>query len=352
MSIADVLLVAVTEVESRAILKLFGHPGGTKDSRTIDGRVYTSLGLVNNARVILAISEMGSGGVGGSQQTVNKAIAALKPNCVIFVGIAFGVDDSRQAIGDVLVSQQLSLYELQRMGKEIRMRGDRPHASPKLVNFCKVTSMLAGPETSGKIRFGLLLTGEKLIDDIDYRNELRAHEPEAIGGEMEGGGMYAACYEPKVDWIVVKSICDWADGNKSNPRKDEFQEIAATNAAAFVHRALKSADFVASGSRVESTFDQREVMLLLRLHDYEGTCLIRKSKGESEHLWVPGSLGGVDMQWGAASNDDRLAWIYTVDRLLQKGLLEPATKIKEFGLSPAGTQAAWKLSMERKNSNA
>ena len=46
-------------------------------------------------------------------------------------------------------------------------------------------------------------------------SRLRAFEPEAIGGEMEGAWkLYVACAYEKVDWLLVKAICDWADGQK------------------------------------------------------------------------------------------------------------------------------------------
>lgn len=37
-----------------------------------------------------------------------------------------------------------------------------------------------------RVRPGVLLSGEKLIDDIDYRDQFVKLEVEAIGGEMEG----------------------------------------------------------------------------------------------------------------------------------------------------------------------
>jgi hypothetical protein len=86
----------------------------------------------------------------------------------------------------------------------------------------------------------VVLTGEKLVDNIDFRDQLRSFEPEAIGGEMEGAGLYVACQDKKVDWILVKAICDWADGNKAQD-KDVRQQTAAQNAAAFVLEALQIA---------------------------------------------------------------------------------------------------------------
>jgi nucleoside phosphorylase len=83
--------------------------------------------------------------------------------------------------------------------------------------------------------FGLVLSGEKLVDDLTFREWLLKIEPEAIGGEMEGAGLYAAARNAKVDWILVKAICDWADGTKN----DDAQQLAARNAAQFVLHVLQ-----------------------------------------------------------------------------------------------------------------
>ncbi len=239
---ADVLIVTVTEVESRAVMQVFREVTG-KDPKPepIGDRIYLDLGEVNGARVFMALSEMGSGGLGGSQKAVDKGIEALSPSAIIMVGIAFGINEQKQAIGDILVSQQLWLYDLQRVGKdEIIPRGDKPHASSWLINRLQVAN-LSWDASKAKVRFGVVLSGEKLVDNIDYREQLKQFEPEAIGGEMEGAGMYVASHDKKVDWILVKAICDWADGNKGGPNKDAHQATAAHNAAAFVLHALQQA---------------------------------------------------------------------------------------------------------------
>jgi nucleoside phosphorylase/tetratricopeptide (TPR) repeat protein len=243
---ADVLIVTVTEVESRAVMKVFREATG-KDPKPepIGDRIYLDLGAVNGARVFMAFSEMGTGGVGGSQEGVRKGIEALSPSAVIMVGIAFGINEQKQAIGDVLVSERLMLYDLQRVGTdkegnlEIIPRGDRPHASPWLINRLQVAK-LSWDESKAKVRYGLILSGDKLVDNIDFRGQLLKFELEAIGGEMEGAGLYVACQNSKVDWILVKAICDWADGQKAKD-KDARQQLAAHNAAAFVLYALQQA---------------------------------------------------------------------------------------------------------------
>jgi nucleoside phosphorylase len=241
---ADVLIVTVTKVESRALLQSFEQTTGHKATpKAIGDRTYFNLGIVNGARVFLTQSEMGSGGLDASQLTVQKGIEVLSPTAVIMVGIAFGINDQKQAIGDILVTEQLRLYDLQRLGTledgqcKISLRGDKPHASPWLINFFKSADADLRWE-GAEVRFGVVLTGEKLVDNIDFRDQLRSFEPEAIGGEMEGKGLYVACHDKKVDWILIKAICDWADGNKAQD-KDLRQQTAAQNAAEFLLYALE-----------------------------------------------------------------------------------------------------------------
>lgn len=235
----SVLLVTATKVESKAILDVFEQAIGRPAKPTpIDYRDYFDLGVVNGTRVYLARSEMGAVGLGGSLQAVQKGIAALSPQAVIMVGIAFGVNDQTQKIGDILVTEHLRPYELQKVTAEINLlRSSKPDASTWPLNRLRNAEL---SWQGAEVRFGNVLTGEKLVDDIDFRDQLRLLEPEAIGGEMEGAGLYASCQDAKVDWILVKAICDWADGKKEQD-KAARQLLAATNAAKFVLHALQFA---------------------------------------------------------------------------------------------------------------
>ncbi len=192
-------------------------------------------------RVNLTQTEMGAGGLGASQHAVGKSIRTLSPAAVVMVGIAFGMNVETQNVGDILVSKQLRNYDDQRVGTHnggdpaIILRSEKPHASIWLL------SLLRSAEHSfqgAKLCFGTILTGAKLVDHFGLREQLRALEPEAIGGEMEGAGLYVACHDEKVDWIIVKAICDFADGKKAT-EKAKHQGIAAKNAAAFVYHALR-----------------------------------------------------------------------------------------------------------------
>jgi nucleoside phosphorylase len=241
---SDVLIVTATRVESKAIVEVIGGVGGTPKSISIDDRMYQDLGVVNGAQVFLTQSEMGTGGLGASLLTIRRGIDALSPSYVIMAGTAFGIDSERQSIGDILVSKQLMLYDLQRVGTEdgkvkLIQRGDRPHASSSLISRFR-SADIYWDDSKFKVHSGLILSGEKLVDNIDFRDQLREFEPEAIGGEMEGAGLYAACEDARVDWILVKSVCDWADGRKAQD-KEARQHIAAHNAAVFVLYILQHA---------------------------------------------------------------------------------------------------------------
>jgi nucleoside phosphorylase len=265
---ADVLLVTVTEIETNAILNVFRKKLQHSYQRYCVGiKTYYDLGTVNNTHVFLVQSEMGVSGTGSSWFTVYEGIQTLAPSSVIMAGIAFGVDPHKQHIGDVLVSKQLHGYELQRYGtacdgtSRIIPRGDRVTASVKLLDRFRSGALdwsSRRGRRSRQVHFGTILSGETLVDNSDYRDQLRTLEPEAIGGEMEGIGLYAAAQNAKVDWILVKAICDWADGNKSGEKvavshsgkskmknvKDHYQRIAANNAARFIMHVLDKTHLV------------------------------------------------------------------------------------------------------------
>lgn len=246
---ADVLIVTVSEVESRAVIEVFREATGKEAKpEPIGDRIYLDLGEVEGARVYMTVSGMGTGGVDGSQEGVRKGIEALSPTAVIMTGIAFGINEKKQTIGDVLVSKQLMLYDIQRVGTgkkgklEIIPRGDRPSSSAWLFNRFKV-AILSWDEEKSKVRLGLILSGDKLVDSKDFRGQLLKFEPEAVGGEMEGAGVYVACENNNVDWVLVKAICDWADGKKVEDKATR-QKLAADNAAAFVLHALQQGPLI------------------------------------------------------------------------------------------------------------
>jgi nucleoside phosphorylase len=83
-------------------------------------------------------------------------------------------------------------------------------------------------------QIGPVLSGEKLVDNVNEKTELFSRFPTAIGGEMEGAGFAAAAERKKCEWIVLKAICDWGDGTKQK----HHQAFAAAASVDFLTHVL------------------------------------------------------------------------------------------------------------------
>src|SRR2546421_420430 len=285
---ADLLLVTATEVEMRAVLNLFPQQNRSFRKHYIGESAYFDLGVIGGTRIFLVQSEMGAGGPAGASLVVYEGIKALSPSAVIMVGIAFGLIPKEQSPGDILVARQLVGYELQKIergsyGKEIiRPRGDRVQASPRLLSRLRA-SIFDWQEP--KVQFGLVLSGDKLANHTNFRNKLLGIEPEAIGGEMEGTGVYSAAHRNKVDWILIKAICDWADEHK----EDAYQQQAAEHAARFILHVLQLGGLAENGPSTPPPFQtpseapppRRAIGTLLYTYDIHSSYVVAVA-------WEPG----------------------------------------------------------------
>lgn len=170
-------------------------------------------------------TDMGSSSSGGSIITISNAINHTSPKFVLMIGIAFGINEEKQNIGDVLVSKTITSYEVKRLGQENSIwRGSKVEATLTLRNNFKNIkgwNYILPNGNKANLNVCEILSGEKLVDNYDYREQLKFDFPDAKGGEMEGVGLYAACNNNNVDWILVKSICDYADGEKREGKKEK-----------------------------------------------------------------------------------------------------------------------------------
>lgn len=222
-----ILLVTATETETRALHKKMtsiSKEGFLLEVRK-DNNTYYIGRFGNYAVAHVECGDMGSTSSAGAIITINNAITHIKPKFVLMIGIAFGIDQEKQNIGDVLVSKKIIPYEIQRIGdKKITWRGSRPEASNSLRNIFKNIkdwNYTLPNDKKAKLSVCDILSGEKLVDNIDFRNQLIQNAPDAKGGEMEGTGLYAACHDKNISWILVKSICDFADGDKGTDKKQK-----------------------------------------------------------------------------------------------------------------------------------
>jgi nucleoside phosphorylase len=253
---AVVLLVTVNANETAAVLAAFLEPGMAAKWETRHGRLYQDLGRHGDFRVVHTICEMGAIGPAAAIARVTRAIDDWSADVVMGVGIAFGAKPSDQKFGDVLVASNIQPYEPQRVGAKghLVLRSDRISASTAWLNRLRQVNqgqLPSGGLKSGSLRawprvdFGLMLSGEKLVDDLDCREALQqAAQGQAKGGEMEGAGIHAAAVDSNTPWLIVKAISDWADGSKAGATPEQkaeaetMQRLAAANAALVARAAL------------------------------------------------------------------------------------------------------------------
>lgn len=255
---ADVVLLVSTPLEQEVLESEFSAAGyGT--GRLAHGEVnsYRIFGPIGGSTVALVRSSVGSGGSAGSTATVQDTIHDLRPRAVIAVGIAFGISADKTPLGTVLVATQVLDYETQKRqrseaGAEVKVipRGDKIPSSAMLLSRLRATHMAGILQSLGtSVEEGLLLSGAKLIDDIQFRDQLVLDlAPEAIGGEMEATGLAAASYRRNTHWLVIKAVCDFADGRKGT-EKLERQRSAARNASRVVIAMLEAGGVAGVSSR-------------------------------------------------------------------------------------------------------
>lgn len=229
-----ILIVTATDVESNTthqkLKPLLGHDSILK---VFIGDHTYYLGVLGVYNIVHVQCSMGSISRDSSIMTVTNALNATKTKVVVMVGIAFGVDEEKQQIGDVLLSESIIPYNLKRVGKKKTIqRGIEAPSSKILLNrFKNIKTTWQHFLPNGnqpKLITTRLLSGEELVDNLTHRNKLIKANPESKGGEMEGAGVYAAC-DGKADWIIIKGICDFADGDKGIG-KGEKQQIAIDSA--------------------------------------------------------------------------------------------------------------------------
>jgi nucleoside phosphorylase len=222
------VFITVTDSEKAAFFEKFKPlPDRKAYIEIYSGRNKFYIGRFGSYQAGYVRCSMGTMEADSAGYVTKEALNLFKPDLVVMPGIAFGINEKKQKIGDVLVSEIVSPYEPERVGKdESTLRGVPFRAGGTLKSRFKEVmdwDFSLGNGKASEIHFGNLLSGNKLVDDLKYRTQLADKFEKPIGGEMEGTGVSAVCNEAGVEFIIAKGICDWADGEKHK----EWQPKAA-----------------------------------------------------------------------------------------------------------------------------
>ena len=241
-NVADFLVVTATEVETINIAHLMKPISEHGLLEVVFEEKDYMIGRLGQFNVIhCQCKEMGTQGVGSSTLTVTNALRHWPSvKAVVMVGIAFGMynaegDENQQHIGDIIVATEVIPYENQRLGIDKTIYRGKSLAAGQ--NFLDAFKIIKADwkdknlyEELTKVEICPILSGEKLVDNLEYRNKLKAEFQQARGGEMEGIGVAAAAENLGKPWILLKAICDFGDGDKNKDKKNR-QACAAYLAA-------------------------------------------------------------------------------------------------------------------------
>jgi nucleoside phosphorylase len=236
----DVVLLTAVTIELDAVLRKL-RPFASEQFiwRVVKDKQTYFLGRFAEHDVAVTMCTMGHAGRSGAARTTAKAIMSWTPKAIIMVGIAFGRDEKRQGLGDVLVSAQVAYYGQVRVNVDgtVDYRGDIAACGAALLDRFRNTRTWAFERPGGRrcrMIPGQILSGPVLLDNAHLKEALFRHYGSAIGGEMEAVGVYDSASELNTEWIIVKAICDWGDGTKV----DNYQDFAAASAVSLVHEVL------------------------------------------------------------------------------------------------------------------
>lgn len=254
---ADFVVITALEEERDAILSKL--PAYKKLAPTEDDvRVYFS----SNLHVTFTDGSTGSyhvilmplldiGRVQAAAAT-SDAIRRWHPRYVVLVGIAGGVAEREIKLGDILVSDQIVDYELQKLtpeGPQVRWQVHR--ASPRLVGCARsfigsswqklITTERPGDGVS-KRHIGPIASGDKVIAFSEILTKYRDKWPTIIGVEMEAAGAAAAAFQASRSpgFFMIRGVSDLADKDKNSAKVESWRSYACDAASSYFIALLSS----------------------------------------------------------------------------------------------------------------
>ncbi len=252
----DFVIVTALEEERDALHVLLPDirrlPPGAEDPRVYhrcDLHVTFSDGQRGIYRLAtLSLAKMGR--LNAATATAD-AIRRWRPRFVLLVGIAGGVPAQDAALGDVLVSDQVVDYELQKLlpdGPDVRYEVHR--ADQRLLEAAadfpdpgwSALPLPRRPRKGQPTRLiGPIATGDK-VDAAGVLNRYRGAWPKLIGIEMEAGGAASAAFQSahRPGFFMIRGVSDLANPDKDSATVGRWRAYACAVAAGYAVALLRS----------------------------------------------------------------------------------------------------------------
>ena len=234
----DVAIITILEEEYEAVLGLLSRVRQVVGSADLDNQHAWVVGEVNVPTspfpytVALAMSPRA--GTNAAVIATKNTIRAFDPRCILVVGVAGGLADTR--LGDVVVADRICAYEYGKIDHGFHPRHDLDSpADAAIASAARTlparypnwyTELASGsPITiSPRIKVGKVASGDKVVDDTTdefFVSVMKSREKlQAV--EMEGAGAAAAIQDARemqqaVSFSMIRGICDLPRQGGSQP---------------------------------------------------------------------------------------------------------------------------------------
>lgn len=226
-----VLLLCAINVEWKALSTLIDDPVDRPLGQTFcrTGRV-----TIGSRTLDVALVEVGVGGLDAALNT-GDAVRELKPELVLFVGVAGGVKDV--ALGDIVIASKVHFYETGKVTKgKFLPRPSSPQIPYRVEQLAR--SLARNEFGTFVVRVGAIAAGEKVVASKRSATAvmLSQNYSDTLALEMEGAGFISAMRRHSdVDYALIRGISDLLDA-KQTADNGGWQSKAAQNATSVAHQ--------------------------------------------------------------------------------------------------------------------
>jgi nucleoside phosphorylase/DNA polymerase III delta prime subunit len=229
----DFAIITALQIELDAVLSKLGHyqSVGTKtDSLPF---YYAEIG-----RTQVLVTRSGPGNTSAAIAG-NTVLERFHPDHLLMVGIAAGFQ-GKVELGDVVVAEACYYDGPGKETSEGKLPAPRQlptgaflSARSKDYNALdwkeNIQVQSPGGSSQPSVHHGVIVSSETVVGNPERMASLLATHRKCRALAMEGYGVAEAAWHNRIDFLEIRGICDFGDGNKN----DDWHEYAAHAAAAY-----------------------------------------------------------------------------------------------------------------------
>lgn len=240
-------IITAVKIETESVHRLYDR--WEKIILPDDKQEYYSAAFIRNGREHKIITaQQNTMGMTAAAHLSSKLINFFRPEYLIMCGIAACLGpESEYIYGDVIVPDIVWDYSAGKFttpGKSAITFGNlgfQPY--PNFIalddSVLEIVKSLKG-HTEFELLIGPMGCGSAVIANREaIETRINSVMPDTLGVDMESYGVFYAAEnssQPRPKAIVIKSICDYADSEKS----DKYQKFAAYTSSEFMKRLLEN----------------------------------------------------------------------------------------------------------------